>query len=331
MSNRAYLEQRQIPRHATHHARRNGAHAHHTPKPGARQAVTRSRFNHYISKPLDTLIPLLFTAAVIAALVIGYQYKDDANSHPAAIGTPLYWLGIAGGSMMLVLLLYPLRKRVRFLKFLGSAPGWFRWHMILGVIGPTLIIFHSNFSIQSFNASVATIAMVIVVASGVIGRYFYAKIHRGLYGTRTQVQEIRNDAETLKAALGEDLPGVTRFMEELTEFEARVMAPRSGFGSSLWMFLTIGFRQDRLYSRLMRITKDVIKAEARRRGVPWRVQRQRIRLVKQHLKLYFATVAKAARFGVYERLMAAWHILHLPLFFLLIAATALHILGVHLY
>jgi NADH:ubiquinone oxidoreductase subunit 2 (subunit N) len=41
--------------------------------------------------------------------------------------------------MMLALLLYPLRKRLRILHFLGPTKVWFRTHMILGLVGPLLV------------------------------------------------------------------------------------------------------------------------------------------------------------------------------------------------
>ena len=61
----------------------------------------------------------------------------------------------AGGSMMLVLLVYPLRKRVRALRFMGTVAHWFRAHMILGVAGPVCILLHSNFSLGATNSNVA--------------------------------------------------------------------------------------------------------------------------------------------------------------------------------
>ena len=54
----------------------------------------------------------------IIALGIGWQLKSRELISPAdGLG---YWLGIIGGSMMLTLLLYPLRKRIRILSFLGQ-------------------------------------------------------------------------------------------------------------------------------------------------------------------------------------------------------------------
>ncbi len=66
-----------------------------------------------------------------------------------------YALGIIGGSMMMVLLMYPARKRAAWLKIFGGVGGWFRAHMTLGVVGPLLVLFHANFSLGATNSNVA--------------------------------------------------------------------------------------------------------------------------------------------------------------------------------
>ena len=109
-----------------------------------------------------------------------------------------YWLGIAGASAMLLLLLYPLRKRMKSLRGLGSVGGWFRLHMVLGVIGPALILFHSNFKLGSLNSNVALFSMLTVAASGLIGRYLYGRVHLGLYGRRAEIEELLTDVDNLK-------------------------------------------------------------------------------------------------------------------------------------
>ena len=41
--------------------------------------------------------------------------------------------------------------------------------------------------------------------------------------------------------------------------------------------------------------------------------------------------ARAAEFAFYDRLLRLWHLLHLPLFVVLVAAAILHIVAVHMY
>ena len=52
---------------------------------------------------------------------------------------------IIGGSMMLLLLLYPLRKQARFMRNAGPVKLWFRMHMTFGVLGPVCILYHCDF------------------------------------------------------------------------------------------------------------------------------------------------------------------------------------------
>ena len=92
-----------------------------------------------------SIIPKIFTVAVVVALWIGWLNRDDNGLTPVSgVG---YWLGIAGSSLMLLLLLYPLRKRMRSLRALGTVTFWFQAHMILGVLGPVLVLWHANFSL----------------------------------------------------------------------------------------------------------------------------------------------------------------------------------------
>ena len=82
-------------------------------------------------------------------LFVGWLHRD-ARSWSGDDGFG-YSLGIVAVSCMLLLLMYPLRKRLRFLSFLGATKHWFRTHMILGTLGPVLALYHCNFTIGSAN------------------------------------------------------------------------------------------------------------------------------------------------------------------------------------
>src|SRR3974377_7409 len=114
---------------------------------------------------------------VVWAIVTGLILALGYHAHLERYITPQrglgYWLGITGGSMMLLLLLYSARKRVRWLSWMGSIPLWFDIHMTLGVVGPVLVLFHSNFRLGATNSNVALVCMIVVACSGVGGRYIY--------------------------------------------------------------------------------------------------------------------------------------------------------------
>jgi len=286
-----------------------------------------ARFSHYLTRPLLQLGPLLFGTSVLAALIYAWTIRNEG--HWTAENGVGYWLGIAGSVAMLVLVLYPLRKRFRILHGLGRVASWFRLHMVLGILGPALIILHCNFKIGSLNSALALFTMLVVVASGIVGRYLYSQVHKGLYGTRAAATEILSDVEELKKQLGIDLEDGTPLFAGLEQFNASISAtPKSTIGG-LWAALTVGGRARRARRRFLRAAD----ASLRRLMQQWpaRERRRRRNEMHAHLQLYFAAAVKAQRLALYERLFGLWHVLHMPLFVLLVLTAIIHIVAVHLY
>jgi hypothetical protein len=288
-----------------------------------------SRFSHYVARPFATLMPIAFGIAVVVAVLIGWLNRDEGHLTPeSGLG---YWLGIAGAASMLLLLLYPLRKRMKFMRVLGKVAFWFRLHMFLGLVGPALILFHSNFKLGSLNSNAALSAMLIVAASGIVGRYFYGKIHLGLYGRKAELKEILADADAFKRLLGDGLPVADQVIEQLNAFTKRVMSSPTGVLASFWSLPALAVRTRITRMHLLEDARRLIRAEGRRRGWSRRERRQRVAEVERLVTLHFAAVKKAATFAFFERLFALWHVLHLPMFFLLVLAAIIHVVAVHLY
>jgi hypothetical protein len=120
---------------------------------------------------------------VCAALVAWGASVRDENYVSAGFGLG-YALGIAGVACMSLLLLYSIRKRARPLGSWGLLRSWLGVHMMLGILGPVAILFHANFRLGSTNSSVALACMLVVAASGVIGRIIYPKIHHDAFYAR---------------------------------------------------------------------------------------------------------------------------------------------------
>jgi len=166
---------------------------------------------------------IIFSVVVTAMLVYGWDTRDD--SFLSAADGWGYKLGIIGGSLMTLLLFYPLRKRLRFMQSWGSIKHWFRIHMLFGVIGPVLILFHSNFHLGSTNSNVALICMLLVAGSGLIGRFLYTRIHFGLYGHRATLEELRKDLQVTRSNLGAHTKLSPRIIEYMKSYE-RLMLKR---------------------------------------------------------------------------------------------------------
>lgn len=288
-----------------------------------------AHFGHYLTRPLLRAGPILFGVGIVA--IIAYAWLIRNEGHWTAESGIGYWLGIAGSVTMLLLILYPLRKRYRILHGLGRVASWFRIHMVLGILGPTLIILHSNFKIGSLNSRLALFTMLVVVASGIVGRYLYSQVHKGLYGSRAEARDILADAEALKRQLGIDLAGSTSIFSGLEEFNTRVSeTPKSAMGG-LWAALTIGGRVRRARRQMFRLTDKALSAHASENGWSRRQKQERLNIFREHMRIYFAAVKKAQKLALFERLFALWHVLHMPLFVLLVMTVVIHIVAVHLY
>jgi hypothetical protein len=266
----------------------------------------------------------LFSGLLVTALFIGWRINEEG--HLAAESGIGYWLGIVGSLAMLALLLYPLRKRFGHARWLGSTSTWFRMHMMLGMIGPALILVHCNFRAGSLNSTVALVAMLLVAGSGIAGRYLYGRIHMGLYGRKARLQEILADCGFLNQAIGAELPEGAKIVAALEAHAARSMAA----SLPARFFLQKG-RSRRLRRKLVRDVRRVVTERGAEHGWSGRDQRRRVAQVRQHLGLYFSAVDKATTFGIYDRLFAAWHVAHLPMFLLLVIAAIVHVIAVHLY
>jgi len=265
----------------------------------------------------------------LIAIGIGWLLRDRAFLDPAdGLG---YWLGIVGGSMMLLLLLYPLRKRIRAFRFLGGTKQWFRAHMILGVLGPLLILFHSNFHLGSFNSRVALYCMLLVAGSGVVGRHIYARIHVGLYGDKTNLEELRLQ---LSGALQKS-EGMTAFLPEFSaklqaladEVQGDSITGSLGARSSLlWTF-----RKYTVWFSLKRTARKELAARSiASESVAANADRIR-KATDVYVGTFVRRVGRVAQFTLYERMFSLWHVLHLPLFFMMVISALLHVLAVHMY
>ena len=254
----------------------------------------------------------LFTLASILLAIVGWNIRDEYYfSAEHGFG---YALGIVGGVMMLLLLLYPLRKRLRFMHHWLVLRHWFRVHMILGVVGPLCILYHCNFHLGATNSNIALACMALMVASGIVGRFIYAQIHHGLYGQRATLQELQRNKVFVEQQLQHDHSTLTApMLATLKELEIAALQRRSVPGNLL-RALTFGPRSRWLQRRLHSQLPGAQKAAAR-----------------SHVAAYLEALRGIAGFTFFERLFSLWHVLHMPIFFMLVITGLVHVYAVHFY
>lgn len=266
----------------------------------------------------------------LAALVVllGWLGRDERNINAEhGLG---YTLGIVGGSLMLLLLLYSVRKRVRGLARLGETRHWFRLHMILGIVGPVLILYHCNFELGDLNSKVALYCTLLVAGSGVLGRYFYAGIHNGLYGSKVDLKEM-SEGLAKSLAAGQASALIQPIRAELVALDQRVLTPTATFTESLWRHLTVSWESRRVHRRLLAQTRRRLISQAMTSPV---VDQHADRLeasIRRYLGEHVRQVRQVARYDAFERLFSLWHLAHVPFFVMMILSGLFHVFAVHLY
>ena len=278
------------------------------------------------SKALRTSV---FYLLVIMILSIGWQHRGNVYISPEE--GPGYTLGIVGGSMMLLLLMYPMRKHMRWTRGLGPVSYWFRTHMLLGILGPVCILYHCNFQLGSTNGNIALFSMLLVAGSGLVGRYFYTKLHYGLYGKKADLAHLSSDAAVTRSQIARAFEASPELHARLQNLEQQAVSPLHGFLSSMIRVLTIGIKTHWYGLTSGPALRKAFRNTAWYGKLSSDQRRLNYRHVKYYLHVYLGTVRKVAGLSFYERLFSLWHILHLPLFFMLLRSGFVHVYAVHMY
>jgi len=100
---------------------------------------------------------------------------------PAASEFFGHTLGVIGFTLMLMTeTLYSIRKRSRTAA-LGRMSTWLKFHIYMGLVGPFMVLLHTSWKFNGI-AGATTLLTIIIVFSGVIGRYIFTRIPRTLDG-----------------------------------------------------------------------------------------------------------------------------------------------------
>ncbi|MBV1907439.1 MAG: hypothetical protein KUG75_15305 [Pseudomonadales bacterium] len=272
---------------------------------------------------------LLGYAAVILSILILWSIRDQ-NLIRAADGLG-YWLGVCGSILMLLLLIYPLRKRMRLLNKMGTIKFWFQMHMVFGVVGPVMVLFHSNFNLGSLNGRIALFCTLIVASSGLIGRYLYAKFHYGMHGQRATLNSLRSDTSSRASVSTHILPIVDSINEQLRPYEERVLARADNALFSIVSVFTTPWIALGLKRKLNDYIHTEINKYAQKSKVLAQHEERLTKSARQYLVRRLSSYTKLAQLTGCERLFGLWHIVHFPLFLVMVFAALVHIFAVHAY
>lgn len=269
---------------------------------------------------------------VLLLLVLGgiaYSWTRWAGINFTADGDFHYNSGLIGGIMMLVVLFYAIIKRMKFLRKVGKMEIWYYIHLFGGIFGPILIIYHSSFSLKSINSGVAFISMLLIVASGFVGRYFYTRVG---YTLHRRLLEIKQTEQNLVQSLREHNNELAYALERrLANFALACLAGPKTLLQMPLRLVAIRTESTKCYVIAAEEMTRMLKWEAQEFG--WTVDNfnQRLKEEKRLMRNHINAVVDIARIHIWERVLVRWRVLHIPLLYILLITSLFHVLAVHMY
>jgi hypothetical protein len=219
-------------------------------------------------------------------------------------------LGIAGFLLMLATeTLYSLRKRSRRARW-GRMSSWLRFHIFTGLVGPYLVLLHTSWKFNGL-AGVVTALMIVVVLSGIVGRYIYTAVPRTADGLVVEAAELEREIAAAEASLQEWL--ASRPQADQQRVQRLATLPDTA-GGGLLLVLGRTFLEWEYRLAWWR--------ERRRMGVQERAQ---ARELDGRLRQRRALHRQVASLAMARRMLATWHTVHIPIGMVLFTAALVHI------
>ncbi len=221
-------------------------------------------------------------------------------------------VGIIGTLMMVFMLLYSIRKRIKLMRRWGALPNWLNYHIALGIAGPLLITFHTSLKLGGL-VSVAYWAMVSVVVSGFIGRYIYIQIPHNSDGNEISLSELKETYSNFIKSLTEEFnisEKNIKLIEENLNIDKISQSSLTSIFFLLYSDIFGWIKSKKEYSSLIT-----------RFGVPISKTKQFRKILKKTTKIS----RQIAFWNSAQKLFHYWHVIHKPFAYAMTLIVILHI------
>jgi hypothetical protein len=276
---------------------------------------------------------LLAIAGTLALLVYGFSYYWSSAEQRALSPKHVYLkpsgaiglrLGMFGVLLFLFIYLYPIRKKWAWLGRQGSSKRWLDIHVLLGLLAPVFVTFHSSFKFSGI-AGIAYWIMIVVALSGVVGRYIYAQIPRNLNSAELSLREAQEQSLRITTQLKNTGILSSRDIDGLLHLpDIREVASASVLGALCRMLLfDLGFPL-----RVWRLRQKMLWSERRwwslvglGRGQNAVLERA-ISMAREQTLL----AKKILFLSKSHRMLHVWHIIHRPFSYSFAVLASIHVI-----
>jgi Fe-S-cluster-containing hydrogenase component 2 len=265
-------------------------------------------------RSIESLKPMSFLFSEIKALP-DFQDLPDAAILEKIRYVPgpglSVWLGVIGTGLMIIAAVYPIFRRMRVFRWMASNTMWFDFHFMAGTIGPMFIGLHSALKLDTW-VSAAFWSMVIVVVSGVLGRYLYTQVPALSSGAELEELDHERAFQAARPRLPVPMAEIDRELAEQRAHANQVAMSRSVARALWWLLFQDIFRIPRTLARRGRLkTLGVDRRTAKN------LARRAARMIVITRRQVVAPKA--------QLLLNSWKKVHVPFTIILAGIAAFHI------
>lgn len=268
----------------------------------------------------------LVSALLVAGTIAGSSYYFAPLAERAR--SPLHpWLkpsgyvgqsaGIAAFLIFLFLWLYPLRKRYRWLAWTGVMSKWLDSHVALALFIPLLAAIHASWRFGGV-IGLGFWSMMVVWASGIVGRYLYIHIPRRADGLELSAEEIAAERKELMQQVAESTGLAGPQVEAVLRSDPSPMEG-AGFMKTLRLMVRDDLDRRRAARALRRLVQNRPGSQ---------LDKKALREVLQLANREMALTQQARMLEALHDLFRFWHVAHRPFAIAALAAVTLHVVVV---
>jgi hypothetical protein len=222
--------------------------------------------------------------------------------------------GILAFVIFVFLWLYPLRKKWRSLAWTGAIGRWLDIHVTTALGLPLLLTIHAAWRADGV-IGLGFGAMLVVCASGVIGRYLYVRIPRARSGVEMSLEELSGLRQSM---LGEIAAGLKAPIDEVSK---ALTMPERAPATSVFQVLERLMLDD--YRRILR-TRQLSKEWGSRPGADRKAISNVVKLASREMAL----TDQSHMLEATQRVFRYWHIAHMPFALTALIAVTIHVIVV---
>jgi len=283
-------------------------------RPGARRAPG-----------VATVGAAVFTLIVAGLNLFGARYYLEPRAEQ--VRDPLHaWLkpsgylgqsaGIVALAIFLFLWLYPLRKKFRWLAFTGSISKWLDVHAASALGLPLVVAMHAAWRFGGV-IGLGFWSMMVVWASGIVGRYLYSRIPRSQAGVELTIEEIGEQRQALLEEIAQRSGLDAAAVEAALDPDP---TPTEGLG--LWPTFRRMLSDDlRRRSAARTLRREIQRRRPLQRRGDMAALKEVVRLANREMAL----TQQSRMLGATQNILRFWHVAHRPLAITALVAVLIHV------